>query len=155
MRMDEEAVKSFICTAYEDVQTTEVDGYTFFFHSDDHKFPFATLGTKDNEYDRVSNLDRPSVYRLNIGVGKETYRSLLGPQPAFPAAGSFVEGYDFTALDQLMPHPTYAAQSWLCVLNPSETTFQHQVRPLLDEAYQMAVRRHARKTADNAARSWE
>lgn len=153
--MDEEAVKRFLCTAYEEVQTTEVDGYTFFFHGPDHKFPFATLGTKDNDYDRVSNLDRPSVYRLNIGVRKETYRSLLGPQPPFPVAGAFVEGHDFTALDQLMPHPTYAAQSWLCVLNPSETTFQQQVRPLLDEAYEIAVRRNARKSPDESASTSE
>jgi Family of unknown function (DUF6194) len=47
-------------------------------------------------------------------------------------------------VDQLMPHPVYAPQSWVCVLNPSETTFQ-AVRPLLAEAYELAVRRHAKR----------
>jgi hypothetical protein len=52
-------------------------------------------------------------------------------------------GHDFTTLDQILPHPVYAPQSWVCVLNPSDETFQ-AVRPLLAEAYDLAVRRYAR-----------
>ncbi len=33
---------------------------------------------------------------------------------------------------------------WICVLNPSEATFQ-AVRPLLAEAYEMSVRKHDKK----------
>jgi hypothetical protein len=29
---------------------------------------FATLVSADNKYDRISNLDRPGVFRLNLGV---------------------------------------------------------------------------------------
>jgi hypothetical protein len=36
--------------------------------------------------------------------------------------------------------------SWLCVLNPSEATFE-EVRPLLAEAYALAVNRRARRAA--------
>ena len=43
-------------------------------------FPSATLVTNDS-YDRASNLSRPSILRLNIGVGKDTYRTVFGPQP--------------------------------------------------------------------------
>jgi hypothetical protein len=32
------------------------------------------------------------------------------------------------------------------ILNPSEATFQQQVQPLLAEAYEMAVKRHAGKS---------
>jgi hypothetical protein len=39
-----------------------------------------------------------------------------------------------------MPHPVYAAQSWLSVLNPSAETFR-DLQPLLAEAYQIAVQR--------------
>jgi hypothetical protein len=53
-------------------------------------------------------------------------------------------GHDFTALDQLLPHPVYAPQSWVCVLNPSAATFE-AVRPLLAEAYQLAVSRYAKR----------
>jgi hypothetical protein len=95
---------------------------------------------KLTEYDRVSNLDRPGVYRLNIGVSRSTFRSLFG------SARVDLGACDFTALDTLMPHPDDAAQSYLCVLNPSEETFQ-KLQPLLAEAYQLAVRRAARKPA--------
>jgi len=102
--------------------------------------------TKDyGDFDRASNLNRPGVFRLNIGVNKDTYRSLFGPQPPLPGASSVVDtGHDFTAVDQLMPHPVYAPQSWVCVLNPSEATFQ-AVRPLLAEAYELALRRYAKR----------
>ncbi len=100
------------------------------------RFPFATIVTKDyGGFDCASQLNRPGVFRLNIGVSKETYRSFFGPQPASPPVGSAVEtGHDFTALDQLLPHPVYASMSWVCVLNPSVATFE-VVRPLLAEAY--------------------
>ena len=52
--------------------------------------------------------------------------------------------HDFTALDQLMPHPVYAPQSWVCVLNPSDATFQ-KIQPLLAEAYDLAVSRYTRR----------
>jgi hypothetical protein len=59
------------------------------------RFPFATIVTQDyGDFDDLSDLDRPGVFRLNIGVSKETYRSL------FPGDGE----HDFTALDRLMPH---------------------------------------------------
>ena len=38
----------------------------------------------------------------------------------------------------------YAPMSWVCVLNPSVATFQ-AVRPLLAEAYQLAVSRYAKR----------
>src|SRR5262245_42531868 len=113
-----------------------------------HRFPFATIVTKDyGGFDCASQLNRPGVFRLNIGVSKETYRSLFGPQPSSPPSGGAVAtGHDFTALDQIMPHPVYAPQSWVCVLNPSAATFE-AVRPLLADAYQLAVSRHAKREA--------
>jgi hypothetical protein len=35
-------------------------------------------------YDQFSNLNRPSVFRLNIGIGKQTFRSLFG-SPLLPS----------------------------------------------------------------------
>ena len=122
------------------------DGNTFFFYASDRKLPFATLVTKD-DYDHASNLNRPSVFRLNIGISKPTYLSLFGSQPSRPGAGGVVDtGHDFTALDQLMPHPVYGHMFWVCVLNPSAATFQ-TVRPLLAEAYDLAVSKHTKREA--------
>lgn len=111
------------------------------------QFPFATIVTKDyGDFDRASNLNRSEVFRLNIGIGRDTYRSLFGPQPSSPGDGGVVAtGHDFTVLDQLLPHPVYAPQSWVCVLNPSEATFQAVVQPLLAEAHARAVRRCAQR----------
>jgi len=111
--------------------------------------PFATIVTKDyGDFDCASNLNRPSVFRLNVGVSKETYRSLFGAQTSPSGADGDVDGgYDFTALDQLLPHPVYGRMYWVCVLNPSAEIFQTVVRPLLAEAYDLAVGKGARRVA--------
>jgi Family of unknown function (DUF6194) len=117
-------------------------GDTFFIYdpwrdlAPNRQFPFATIVTKDyGDFDRVSNQDRPGVLRLNVGVSRETYQSLFVP-PLSPhgTPGAVDPGHDFAALARLLPHPVYAAQSWVCVLNPSDATFQTTVQPLLAEA---------------------
>jgi hypothetical protein len=142
--IDEVAIARYIAVTCPGVETTTAMGYTFFFYGPDRKLPFATIATADNDYDRASHLNRPSVYRLNIGVGRDTYRSLFGAQPAPAGASGVVDtGHDFSTLDRLMPHPVYAPQSWVCVLSPTEPTFE-RVKPLLAEAFQRAVARHER-----------
>ena len=133
--MDESTVVDYITTTFPDVETTTDFGYTFFFYRSDHKLPFATLIASDQDYDRVSNLDRPGVFRLNIGISKEMFESLFGKGQVD------VISYDFTALDVIMPHPEYAQYHFICVLSPSEATFE-RVRLLLAEAYNIAVRRY-------------
>jgi hypothetical protein len=83
---------------------------------------------------------------LNIGISKLTYRSLFGQQPSRPHAGGVVDsGHDFTAIDQLIPHPVYGWMSWVSVLNPSAATFE-AVKPLLWGAYRLAVDKFAKRT---------
>ncbi len=127
--MDEASVIEYITGTFEGVHVVEANGSHFFFYGpmgDNNKLPFATLVTTD-EHDQASNLSRPGVFRLNIGVGKDTCRSLFGAQESIE--------YNFTALDQIMPHPVYGMMRWVCVLSPSDTTFE-QVKPLLAEAYE-------------------
>jgi hypothetical protein len=102
------------------------------------RFPFATIVTKDyGEFDNASNLNRPGVFRLNIGVSKDTFQRLFG---ALPGAADAATEYDFSALDQLMPHPVYAPQGWVCVLNPSAPTCE-ALKPILAEAYERSARK--------------
>ena len=136
--MDETALTTYIFETFPGVETTIAYGYTFFFYLDERMLPFATLIAADNEYDRLSNLDRPGVYRLNLGVSRPTFERLIG------TAKPDLSRYDFTAQDALMPHPEYAPQNWVCVLSPGEATWP-TVRSLLAEAYDMAVQRHARR----------
>lgn len=132
--MDESTITRYILNTFAGVETTENFGYTFFFYAAERMFPFATLAHTGNEYEQVSNLDRPGVFRLNIGVSRKTFESLFGAGKVDPSA------YDFTALDTLMPHPDYAAQHFVCVLNPGDATWE-TVKPLLAEAYAREVRR--------------
>lgn len=76
--MNEESVAGYITQTFPAVETTTDFGYTFFFYGSDHRLPFATIASPYNEYERISNLDRPGVYRLNIGVSKQTFQSLFG-----------------------------------------------------------------------------
>jgi hypothetical protein len=148
--MDEEAVASWIDGAFERTDHTVVDGSWFFFYDPDHLFPFATLVTT-NLYDAASDLDRPGVYRLNIGVSKDTWVSLFGPpttrEQGEHGLGSGTDAdHDFTALDTIVPHPVYGRMFWVSVLNPSEATFE-TVKPLLAEAYEREKARVDRKAA--------
>jgi len=97
-------------------------GDTFIYYGDDRKMPFATIVTKDYEgWDEASKLNRPDVFRLNASVGRNDV----------PEA----DGVDYTALDVLLPHPTYATQGWVCILNPSDP------RELLAGAHARASKR--------------
>src|SRR5690348_5369571 len=121
--MDETSIREYIARAFADVDVVDAPGGSFFFHGPDHRFPFATLATGD-EYDRASNLSRPDVFRLNVGVSKPTFQSLFGARPAHPGEGGAEGGHDFTALNRIMPHPVYGKMYWVCVLNPGEETFK-------------------------------
>ncbi len=142
--MDEAVVVNYITTTFPDCHTITANGNYFFLDDPASKLTFATLVTTD-EYDQASNLDRPAVYRLNIGVGKDIFQSLFGPAPSAPDGAGYVNtGHDFTTLDQLMPHPVYGHMYWLCVLSPSAATFQ-TVQPYLAEAHRLAARRTAKR----------
>jgi hypothetical protein len=145
--MDEASITSYISTTFAGVDVVVASrengapevawGDSFYIYDpnrdfdESRRFPFASLVIQDyGDFDNKSNLNRPGVFRLNIGVSKETYRSL------FPDEGE----HDFSALDVLIPHPGYGPNHFVCVLNPSDATFE-AVKPLLAEAYEIAVRR--------------
>ena len=137
-RIDDTTIAQYIVDTFPGIETIDNMGYKFFFYGSDRMLPLATIATADNPGDNVSNLNRPGIFRLNIGVSRETFQSLFGTGKVD------VSAYDFTVLDQIMPHPDYSAQSYICVLNPSATTYEN-VKGLLAGAYELAVRRHARR----------
>jgi hypothetical protein len=133
-------MKRYICETFEGVRAIDATGDTFFLYDPEgdlpaeRQFPFVTIVTGDR-YDSVSQLDRPGVYRLNIGLTKATYTERFA-----------TDDVDYAALDTLMPHPVYAGQHWVCVLNPGAATLA-TVRVLLQEAHEFAARRHANHQA--------
>ncbi|MBN8473017.1 hypothetical protein JYJ95_41475 [Corallococcus exiguus] len=129
-----EALAAYIRDAFRDVRMDTSTPDLFFFAGDERKHPFATIVTRDTEFDHHSELDRDGVFRLNLGVSKESFQKLL-PE--------LTPNVDFTDLDVLLPHPAYARMFWLSVLNPSHETL-YLLRPYLKEAHAIQVNRAAR-----------
>ena len=97
-----------------------------------------TVKEKDGENDSSSNLDREGIYRVNLGVRRQTFLNWFGNIPKRPRKGGVVDmDFDFTATDKIMPHPVYGWLSWLCCLNPSDKTFE-ELKPLIAEAHAYA-----------------
>jgi hypothetical protein len=132
------AIRAYVEGAFLDVSVTANDWGTFFLVRPDEKFPFVTIVDRDDPYDNLSRLDREGVFRLNIGLGRETFRAMFGPP-----AQVMAKGHDFAALDVLIPHPVYHRQYFVSVLNPSPATFE-RLKPLIIEAHDIAARRLAR-----------
>lgn len=149
--LDERAIARHIRERFDGIVPVDAWGETSFFYNPGRALPrgvyFATLKSRDGANDRASRLDRPGVFRLNVGIGRATYRSLFGALPARPAAGGVVDtGHDFSALDVLMPHPVYGWMAWVGVLNPGAETFA-RIEPLLVEAHALAAERFGRRVA--------
>lgn len=133
--MNAEEIYEYIMGALSGASAVEQDGCFFFFDEPGKKFPFATLVTTD-AHDTASNLSRDGVFRLNLGLSRESFRALFPSAEGGPAGGES-GAWDFTALDHLMPHPVYGGLHWVCVLNPGVATFE-KVKPLLAEAFKKA-----------------
>ena len=104
-----------------------------------------TIKEKDGDNDKSSNINRDGIYRLNLGIRKNTFIEMFSYIPKRPAAGGIVEmDYDFTILDKIMPHPVYSWMGWVCVLNPSNETFE-QLKPLICESYDFAKEKFKKK----------
>jgi len=118
-----------------DVRREESFGYAFFFVGDDHRLPFVTIADTDSAYDQVSNLSREGVFRLNIGVSRATFERL--------AAGKRTDEIDDSELNVFLPHPHYAQQSFVCILNPAGGNVE-MTKQLILEAHSIAAKRHKR-----------
>ncbi len=104
-----------------------------------------TIKEKDGDNDRASRLDRESVWRVNIGVRKQTFCTLFAELPQRPNKGCIVDmPYDFTAKDVIMPHPVYAWMGWICALTPSEITFE-SLKPYILESFEYAKEKFSKR----------
>lgn len=79
-------------------------------------FPYATIIVQDQPgFDDRSRVDRAGAFRVNIQVGRDRAAELLG-------AAWRSDDVDFAEVDRLLPHPVYAPQGYVCVVNPGEAT---------------------------------
>ena len=122
---DRDSITRYITETYPETVVAEAMNARFFSLDDSHWPNFATIVTTD-EHDDASNLSRPGIFRLNIGtLSRETFAQLVGG----------ADPQDFTVLDQVLPHPVYAKQRWISILNPSDRSFEEIVKPLLAETH--------------------
>ena len=117
-------MQQLIRDAFPDAVVAAIDSAAFFSLDELHWPNFATIVTTD-DFDQFSDLGRPGVFRLNLGVDRTTFDRVAAaaPEP------------DFTALDRLLPHPVYAQQHWISILNPSAAMFRDVVVPLIALAH--------------------
>ena len=134
--MNQAEVEAFVA-GLENVQREENFGYSFFFVGDDHRLSFVTIANSDNDYDKVSNLNREGVFRVNIGVSRETFKKLIAEPGATPV--------DYSVLNVFLPHPEYSRQNYICILNPSGENVE-ATKKLIVEAHSIAAVRLQRKT---------
>ncbi|MFB8229881.1 DUF6194 family protein [Cellulosimicrobium sp. NPDC055967] len=119
-------------------------GDHFFYHAPDgvipHGQPYGTVVTKDYPDDTTSRLDEEGRWRVNVHVGRDRFRELVGDDPRDG------EPTETRATDVVVPHPVYGALGWVCVVNPGERTTA-LVLDLLRAAHDDARARAARRTA--------
>jgi Family of unknown function (DUF6194) len=131
---DPEALTRTILETWPETDMVGIEGANFFSLDAEKHFPnFATIVWTD-DFDQASNLSRPGVFRLNIGVSRATFERLVGSEAA----------PDHEAFDRFLPHPDYAKQLWISILNPSDETFRAVVLPLLAEAHDRLAAQRAR-----------
>jgi hypothetical protein len=134
---DPDTISHYVVDTFPGVDLVTAMGATFFSLDPEKHWPnFATIVTTDeHDMGSPSNLSaRPDVYRLNIGMSRQTFDRLVGD----------ASDPDYAALDRLLPHPVYAQQHWVSILNPSAATFESVVKPLLKEAHDRVAATRAR-----------
>jgi hypothetical protein len=133
---DPEAITRAILGNHPGTVVAEALGATFFSLDEKHWPNFATIVTSDeHDVGTPSDLARLDAFRLNIGVGRETFERLVGS----------METPDYAAYDRIIPHPVYAKQHWIAILNPSDATFRDVVMPLIEEAHDRLAAARARR----------
>ena len=132
-----EEIKNYLLQNFDKLHLVEAENDLFFMHKKNDKLPFATLITKDNEYDAVSNLNREGCFRLNFPVDKQTFESVFKELPKSKKLEAYMHlGIDFNKEDTLMPHPTYGSMNWVCIVNPSRNTFETLIEKYVKQSYQ-------------------
>jgi hypothetical protein len=134
-----DAVVAFITDTWPETDVVQgMNAWFFSLDSEKHWPNYATLVTTD-EHDEASNLSRDGAFRLNMGVDRATFERV---------AAEAGEDPDYTVVDRVMPHPVYAAQRWICIVNPSEPTFRDVVIPLLTLAHDRLTDQRSRHGLD-------
>jgi len=125
--------------AFPDAVVATIDSAAFFSLDEKHWPNFATVvWTDEHDEGMPSDLARPGVYRVNVGVDRETFQRLVGS----------LTDPEYAAFDRFVPHPVYAKQRWISILNPSNETVRDSLMPLIVEGHaRLAARKGSAPTS--------
>ena len=119
---NQDDMQRLIRDAFPQAFVATIDSAAFFSLDESHWPNFATIvWTDEHDMGTPSKLARPGVYRVNVGVDRETFQRLVGG----------LEDPDYAAFDRFVPHPVYAKQRWIGILNPSHQTVRDSLLPLI------------------------
>jgi hypothetical protein len=123
-----------VTDAFPDAVIARIDSAVFFSLDEKHWPNFATIvWTDEHDEGAPSNLARDGVYRVNVGVDRETFQWLVGD----------ASNPDYAAFDSFVPHPVYARQRWISILNPSHETVRDRLMPLIAAGHDRLAARRA------------
>jgi Family of unknown function (DUF6194) len=133
---DQDEMQQLMRDAYPDAVVATIDSAAFFSLDETHWPNFATIvWTDEHDMGTPSNLAREGVYRVNVGVDRETYQRLVGS----------IDEPDYAAFDRFVPHPVYAKQRWISIVNPSHETVRETLMPLIAEGHDRLAAARVRK----------
>ena len=132
-----QAIRDWITTTYPETVVAEAMGATFFSLDDKHWPNFATI---------VDHGRARHGHAIGPGSGRRVPAERRRWEGDVRASGRPDAGrrVDYAALDRVIPHPVYAKQRWLAILNPSHETFEEVVQPLIAEAHERLARPRSR-----------
>jgi hypothetical protein len=132
---DQDEMVQLIRDAFPDAVVALIDSAAFFSLDESHWPNFATVvWTDEHDMGTPSNLARPGVYRVNVGVDRPSFERLVGG----------MSDPDYAAFNRFVPHPVYAKQRWISVLNPSHETVRETLMPLIAAGHARLVARKGR-----------
>lgn len=131
---DLDEMLQLIRDAFPDAVVARIESAAFFSLDEKHWPNFATIvWTDEHDMGAPSKLARAGVYRVNVGVDKETYRRLVGS----------MTDPDHAAFDRFVPHPVYAKQRWISIVNPSYQTVRESLMSLITAGHdRLAARKN-------------
>ena len=95
-------------------------GDTFFYYAPDGEIPqnvqpYGTIITKDYPDEPPAGLAADHA-RVNIHVDRDTFIRLIGVEPR-----DLTADFDYAAVDEFFPHPSYGPLGWVSVIEPDTT----------------------------------
>lgn len=153
MELSVEDIIEYMLSNYEGVKLDKNWGERGLFYNPEGLLPkgvyIMTFKEADGDNDRASHINRGGIYRINLGISKESFKRIFGEIPTRPSAGGVVStGHDFQELNQITPHPVYGWMSWIAVLNPSVETF-NILKPIIAESVKLAHGKYRKRMKPN------